>query len=250
MPLPAHLEPLCAAFIRGLDAALGDKLHAVYLYGAIAFPEADASGDVDFHVMIREPLTDTEQAGLKELHGSLARDYPPDGADMDGYYLLLEDAQRTTPPAHQFLPGVIDQSWALHCAHIRAGRYIRLRGPDPAEIYPAVSWPELEAALWQEHDFIARHLTAHPDYCILNLCRLIYSFQTHDVVVSKRFSATWAKAAFPQWSDLIDGALASYNRGHPAEDQAALAGWIAPFHEFAVGQIRSRLAGAGADGAD
>jgi len=38
MPLPAHLEPLCAAFTCGLDAVLGDKLHAVYLYGAIAFP--------------------------------------------------------------------------------------------------------------------------------------------------------------------------------------------------------------------
>jgi hypothetical protein len=188
VPLPAHLEPLCTAFIRGLDAVLGAKLCAVYLYGAIAFPEGDASGDVDFHVIVREPLTDIEKTGLKDLHAALARGFPPSGADMDGYYLLLDDARRTTPPAHQFLPGVSDQSWALSCAHMRAGRYIRLRGPDPAEIYPAVSWPELEAALWHEHDFIVKHLAEYPDYCILNLCRLIYSFQTRDVVVSKRFS--------------------------------------------------------------
>ena len=238
MPLPARLEPLCAVFIRGLDAALGDKLHAVYLYGAIAFPEADASGDVDYHVIIREPLTGAEKTGIEELHAMLARDYAPAGADMDGYYLLLDDARGTTPPAHQLLPGVIDQSWALHCAHIRAGRYIRLHGPDPAEIYPAVSWPELEAALWHEHDFIARHLTEYPDYCILNLCRLIYSFQARDVVVSKRFSAGWARAAFPQWSGLIDGARASYDLGHRAEDQAALAGQVASFYDFAVGQIQ------------
>jgi hypothetical protein len=65
MPLPAHLQPLCTAFIRGLDAVLGDKLHAVYLYGAIAFPEADASGDVDFHVIVREPLTDIKREGSR-----------------------------------------------------------------------------------------------------------------------------------------------------------------------------------------
>jgi len=241
MALPAHLEPLCTAFIHGLDAVLGDKLYAVYLYGAIAFPEADASGDVDFHAIVREPLTSVEMAGLKDLHAALARDYPPAGADMDGYYLLLDDARRTTPPVHQFLPGVIDHSWTLHCAHIRAGRYIRLRGPNPTEIYPAVSWPELEAALWQEHGFIAKHLTEYADYCILNLCRLIYSFQTRDIVVSKRFSAAWARAAFPKWSALIDGARASYDRGHPKEDQTLLAAQIAPFYEFAMEQIRVSL---------
>ena len=241
MPLPAHVKPLCTAFIRGLDTVLSDKLYAVYLYGALAFPEADATGDVDFHVIVREPLTDVETTGLKDLHAALARDYPPSGADMDGYYLLLDDARQTTPPVHQFLPNAIDHSWALHCAHIRAGRYIRLRGPDPTEIYPAVSWPELEAALWQEHDFVAKHLTEYPDYCILNLCRLIYSFQTRVVVISKHFSATWAKAAFPQWSPLIDGARASYDRGHPDEDQTLLAARIAPFYEFAMEQIHASL---------
>jgi hypothetical protein len=241
MPPPAHLEPLCAAFVHGLDAVLGDKVCAVYLYGAITFPEADASGDVDYHVIVREPLSGAEKAGLKALHAGLARDYPPAGADMDGYYLLLDDARRTTPPVHQFLPGVIDHSWALHCAHIRAGRYIRLCGPDPTEIYPAVTWAELEDALWQEHDFVAKHLTEYPDYCILNLCRLIYSFRTGDVVVSKRFSAGWAKAAFPQWSPLIDGAVASYERGHPKEDQALLAARIAPYYEFAMEQIQAAV---------
>jgi len=241
MPPPTHLEPLCTAFIRGLDAVLGDKLYAVYLYGAIAFPEADAGGDVDLHAIVREPLTDVEKAGLKDLHAALARDYPPSGADMDGYYLLLDDARRTTPPVHQFLPGAIDRSWALHCAHMRAGRCIRLRGPDPTEIYPAVSWPELEVALWQEHNFVAKHLPEYPDYCILNLCRLMYSFQTHVVVVSKRFSEAWAKAAFPQWSPLINGARASYDRGHPDEDQTLLAARIAPFYEFAMEQIHASL---------
>ena len=239
MTLPAHLEPCCAAFIQGLDVLLGDKLYAVYLFGALAFPEGGAGGDIDFHVILREMLTDREKAGLKDLHDTLDRDFGGPGWDMDGYYILLADARQTTPPAHQYLPGVVDHSWALHCAHMRAGRCIRLRGPEPTEIYPAVSWPELEAALSSEHTFVVQHLNEYPDYSILQLCRLMYSFQTRDVVISKRFSAAWAKAAFPQWSPLIDGALDSYDGGHPAEDLQALASHIAPFYEFAMERIHA-----------
>jgi hypothetical protein len=118
---------------------LGVKLYGVYLLGAVAFPGGDASGDLDFHVIVHEPLTDAEIAGIKELHATLARDYAPAGADMDGYYVRLDDARRTAPPAHQFLPGVVDRSWPLHCAHVRAGRYLRLIGPEPTGIYPLPS---------------------------------------------------------------------------------------------------------------
>lgn len=239
MSLPTQLEALAAAFVQGLDGVLGGKLHAVYVLGAIAFPEGDASGDVDFHVMVRERLTPEEKAGLQELHAALARDYPPAGADMDGYYLLLEEARRSAPPEHQFLPGVFDSSWALHCAHVHGGRTIRLRGPDPREIYPMVSWPDVEAALWGEMAFVEKHLSRYPDYAILQLCRLMYSFQTRDVVVSKRFCEGWAADAFPQWASLIRGARASYERGHPDEDQRALAGQVGPFYEFAVARIRA-----------
>lgn len=241
MQLPADLQVLCDAFLHGLEAVLGDKLYGVYLYGALTFPEGGAGGDVDFHVLLRQVLTGEEKTGLQNLHAALARDFPPAGADMDGYYLLLDDARQITPPAHQFLPGVIDNSWALHRAHIRAGRCLVLRGPDPALIYPPASWPELERALWGELEFIERHLTEYPDYCVLNLCRLMYSFQTRDVVVSKRFSAAWAGAAFPEWRPLIDGARGSYDRGHPAEDKALLAPQIQAFYDFSMEHIRASL---------
>jgi hypothetical protein len=66
----------------------------------------------------------------------------------------------------------------------------------------------------------------------------MYSFRTRDVVVSKRFSEGWAQATFPKWRALIEAARASYQRGHPEEDQRALATQIEPFYEFAMGEIR------------
>jgi len=46
------------------------------------------------------------------------------GAALDGYYILLEEARQTSPPRHQLLADMIDNSWALHREHIRAGRCI------------------------------------------------------------------------------------------------------------------------------
>ena len=88
--------------------------------------------------------------------------------------------------------GAIDHSWALHREHIRAGRRVILYGPDPDEIYPPAKWPEIESALLGELDFVEKHLHDYPDYCILNLCRLMYSFETSDVVVSKALAAELA----------------------------------------------------------
>ena len=238
MNVPHDIQDLGAALVQGLTAALGHKLYGVYVYGAVAFFEGGATGDVDFHVILKEPLTEGEKAALRALHDELARDYPPLGVDMDGYYILLADARRTSPPEHQFLPGVLDNSWALHRAHIRAGRRIVFCGPDPNEIYPPASWPELEQALQGELDYVEQHLTEYPAYCVLNLCRLIYSYRTRDVVISKRASAAWANETIPEWRALIEVALKSYDGQATAEERALLESQTRPFFEFALGRIR------------
>ena len=49
------------AFRDGLQAILGSKLVGVYLYGALAFPQAAPTGDIDFHVIPKETLTDDDR---------------------------------------------------------------------------------------------------------------------------------------------------------------------------------------------
>lgn len=241
MDVPREIQDLILAFLRGLQAAIESKLYGVYLYGAVAFPEGGATGDIDFHVILDEPPDEEEKAALHALHARLARDYPPLGAELDGYYILLQDARRTSPPEHQFLPGVFDNAWALHRTHIRAGRCIVLYGPDPKELYPPASWPELESALQGELEYVERHLSDYPAYCVLNLCRLIYSYRTRDVVISKRASAAWANEAFPRWQALIEAALRTYERRATPQDRALLETEVAPFFDFARERIRESL---------
>ena len=78
-----QIKDFYQAFVDGLDAVLGDKLFGVYLYGAVAFPESGPTRDINFHVILRETLTDGESAGLYDLHASLAREYPGLGGEKD-----------------------------------------------------------------------------------------------------------------------------------------------------------------------
>lgn len=111
---PAYIQDICQVFLDGLSAALGDKLYGVYLYGAVAFPETTHTCDIDFHVILEGSLTEKEHSALVQLRERLAREFPPLGGEMDGHYLLLEDARGTEQPGSQLTPFNIDDAWALH----------------------------------------------------------------------------------------------------------------------------------------
>jgi hypothetical protein len=245
MPIPNEIQGIAEALLSGLNAALGDKLYGLYLYGAWAFPESGATGDIDFHAILREAPTAVEKAEIEALHAALAERYPPLGAELDGYYILLKDALQTSPPRHQIYPHIVDHSWALHRAHMRAGRCFVLQGPDPLELFPAASWAELDEALQGELDFVEQHLEQYPAYGVLNLCRLIYSYETRDVVTSKRASSIWAEGRFPQWVPLIVAARKWYAHEATPDEEALLATEAARFFPFAWEQIASGRAQAG-----
>ena len=234
-----QVASLCSTFLEGLLELLGAKLHGVYLYGAVAFPETTYTGDIDFHVILDDSLTDDEITAANELHAALSRDFPPLGAELDGYYILLKDTRSLDPPTHQLRTDRVDGSWALHCAHIRAGRCIALYGPDPRFIYPEPGWSEIEKALRSEMAYVEEHLARYPDYCILNLCRLVYSYETRDVVVSKTIAATWAVDAFSQWRHLIELAQASYAGEATPEDRRFMIDEVGKLLCFARKRIRA-----------
>ena len=106
-----EIRDLCTAFLDGLESILGAKLHAVYLYGAVTFPETDYTGDVDFHVIVTGSPTEAERAALLGLHDRLARDFPPLGAELDGStscsLILVAQSGRGTccSPTSSTIPG-------------------------------------------------------------------------------------------------------------------------------------------------
>lgn len=241
MIIPRPLESLSFAFLDGLQKILGSKLVGLYLYGAAVFPDGGVVQDVDFHVILAAELVESEKQALQDLHAELAQAFPGQGDDMDGYYILLSEARRSEPPQHQFVP-VRDESWALHCAHIRAGRSCTVFGPDPLSIYPEPSWQELDQALLGELAFLRREIERYPAYAVLNLSRLIYSYAHREVVISKQAAAAWAKERYSNWAELIEAALAVYARQEGAAQRQLLQSQVSAYDRFAsrlIAQFRA-----------
>jgi hypothetical protein len=149
----------------------------------------------------------------------------------------MEEAKKKTPPQSEMWQRATDQAWALHRAHIRAGRYIHLHGGDPREIYLPSAWPEIEAALLEEIHFIEKNLDIYPDYCILNLCRLLYSFQTRNVVISKAKASEWSFEAIPEWKGLVELARKSYEGKATPQDRETMLREVKNFYRYATSQI-------------
>lgn len=238
MSISDEVSSICQAFVEGLKCILGEKLSGVYVYGSTAFPDTFHIADIDFHVILQSELTDDERSKLERLHESLAERFSPLGSELDGYYILLVDAHRKEPPRSQMWKRAIDEAWALHREHILAGRCAVLHGANPAEIYPPASWQEIERALYRELNYVKQHLHEYSDYCILNLCRLIYSFETKDVAVSKAKTVNWVYDKFPQWRQHIDLARKSYAGHATPEDRQFMHSEVGRFLEFSLARIK------------
>jgi hypothetical protein len=160
------------------------------------------------------------------------------GRDLDGYTILLADAERRAMPHDQVVGShVIDESWALHRAHIHAGRYHLVFGADPRGFVPLPDWPELVEGLDSELRFVVEN-PQHPQFGMLNLARLIYSWTTHDVVLSKYQAAQWALENLPQaYCAAIEAALRSYERRPRPEDRSLLDRTFPGFLSFATDRL-------------
>ena len=234
--LPSNVQKICDALVDGLIRILGGKLYGVYMYGAAVFPDSGPVTDIDCHVIVKDSLSNRDREDISRLYGELAEDYPPLGGELDAWYILLHDAREDSPPLNQLKPVMRDESWALHSAHIRAGRYITLFGPEPDEIFPVPSWEEISTALDHEIEYIKNNLN-YPAYCVLNLCRIMYSYQERDVVVSKRFTGIRAIDQFPKWTTLVQAALRTYEGTNTLADESRLQADMESFLEFALEYI-------------
>lgn len=237
--LPSRVRTLADELVAGLHEALGPRFAGAFLYGSVCFPPS-AVADFDAHVLVDAPLTDADRAAVSALRDRL-RDLPL-GDQTDVYFVTVEDAAGREPPTHQLDPQIRDTSWALHRAHVHAGRFVALHGPDPRTIVPVPSWQELDEALLGELEWMDdRALRDARAYCVLQLCRILYSFQTRDVVVSKLQAGVWAHAAVDvDHHPMIRRAIAAYADGtHRMDDE------VRGFHE----EMRRRIEAARAPGA-
>jgi hypothetical protein len=235
--LPQEIRAICDRLLDGLNAGLKDNLYGIYLYGAMVFPETRYIQDIDFHVIVKRKLSEPEKESVIKLHDQISEEFHISKDDLDGYYILLEDAGQIKTPWHQVYPDIPDDSWPLHIAHMRAGYCIVLYGPEPGTLLPEPTWNDLKASLDTTLKSTLEYMDVHPAYCILNFCRLLYSYTTRDVVVSKRGAADWVIKNYPEWKELVESALRVLEREERDGDRSNVQAGISGFQRFITGKI-------------
>ena len=224
--LPAEVRRACMRLGEELATLPGLDLVALWAYGAMTRPDRPRGpGDVDTHgVLGFRPGPHTVRR-IDEVHDAIARDL---GIEWDSWYILEEDARRAQPPRHAFREAYVDRAWSLHRAHWLAGEHVTLLGSTPGGLVVPPTWPELLDGLRHELSFIVRqreegrHDAPHAAYAVSNACRILYSVENRNVVVSKRAAALWALDHAPaDWHPAIRRALLVYD-GELAGDDAAI----------------------------
>jgi hypothetical protein len=213
-----------------LLTSLGSNLVGAYLHGSIAFPGFEpGAGDIDFYVVVHRSLNRSEINGLDHLHRSLATGFRF-RTKLDGFYISYATARRKKNPrglvyvAHGRIHlGGSDNAWALHREHFARSAYIRLYGPKASRIFPRAEWPEIRPALYRQLVYARRIIDSDPWWSVLNLCRLVYTFKTGRVALSKLGAASWALKRLPsRWNPLVRSAVKTYKGIADRRDRSTL----------------------------
>jgi len=201
-----------------------------YLFGSVAFRDFEPrAGDIDFYVVVRKPLTNRDISDLDRLHRALAAKHDS-GKRLDGFYIPLTKARKTRNPrglvygSHgRIHRGGVDDSWALHCEHFQGSTYIRLEGPRASRLFPTADWHSIRDTLYRQLVYSRKIIDTDPWWSVLNLCRLIYSFKTGKIVISKLGAADWALRELPsKWHPLIRSAIRTYRKAGNQRDNVIL----------------------------
>jgi hypothetical protein len=232
--LPAQARSACEQLQNALEEIIAADLLALWVHGAVTFPDRPRHlGDVDTHaVLARTPTTATTEA-IQRAHTAIARGT---GVEWDSWYILEQEARGALPPHYVLGKDIFDTAWALHRAHWLAGQYVLLAGLAPSDLVLTPSWGELQASLLAEVAFMEQVLAdslggpGHAAFVVWNACRILYSLETRNVVVSKRTAAHWALERLPsEWHPAIRAAENIYD-GQPApEDAVVLKACMVPF---------------------
>jgi len=216
-----------------------------YLFGSVAFPDYEPqTGDIDFYVVIRGHLTNKEISDLDLMHRSLAAKHDS-GRKLDGFYIPLAKTRKTRNPqglvfgSHgRIHRGGADDAWALHCEHFHGPGYIRLQGPRASHMFPTQDSNSIREALYRQLIYSRSIIRTDPWWAVLSLCRLVYSFKTGRIVISKLGAANWALGELQsRWHPLIRSAIRAYKKVGNRRDNAILKRDARKFLGFASVQI-------------
>ncbi|MBN1372743.1 MAG: DUF4111 domain-containing protein [Anaerolineaceae bacterium] len=241
-PTPyAEANAAVEGLLDGVKAVLGKQMVGLYLYGSLAGGDFDPqTSDIDFLVVTREALGESQVAALEAMHTRLWAAGPKMTAKLEGKYLPLVDLPRFDAQAGpfptvnegEFFLAKQESDWIIQRWVLRE-QGVTVMGPPLAPLIEPVLPEMLRGAVlgylrewWKP--MLARparlESSEYQAYAILSMCRALYTLRNGEIA-SKPVSAHWAQAEFGGWAGLIESAL-SWRQGGELGLAREAADWI------------------------
>ena len=224
MTAHALLNRICDEY----RAILGSKLTGVYLHGSLAFGCFTwATGDIDFLVVVEEPLTQAEKETLIRVLLDMTPDAPPKGFEMS--VVLRKDCAPVVHPvpfelhfsnAHKVRAEAdlsaycrdmhgVDPDLAAHFVVVRAVGQT-LYGPPVEAVFGEVPRSDYVDSILSDVENAEADIAGNPVYVTLNLCRVLACLQD-GLMLSKQQGGQWGLTHLPEaYHPLLRSALAAY----------------------------------------
>jgi len=219
--LYADINRLLEGLLSRMRHVLQEKLAGLYLYGSLATGDFDPeSSDIDLLAATSSDVSGAEFDALRVMHLDFARDNPAWEDRVEVAYLSVA-ALRTfrserspiavVSPGEPFHMSEAGSDWLMNWYAVRE-QGVALFGPPAETLIAPISREEFAACVrdyaadWGERIKGVRDRKEQA-YAILTMCRALRLHRTGEQA-SKRQAALWAQEELPQWSGLIQSALA------------------------------------------
>jgi predicted nucleotidyltransferase len=222
----AAVNQILNLMLSNVQEILEDQFIGMYLFGSLANGDFDEYSDIDVLVVTEGEISKSAFSALLELHKKINQLDSPWALQIEASYIPRKALRRFDPTdnSHPHMDRGNDEvlhmmphesDWIVQ-RHILRERGIVITGPALQELIDPVSQDELRRAvvnvlpLWtrsilEDPSLIKRR--GYQSYCVLTLCRMLYTLE-HGGVLSKPRAATWAmKNLDPRWKPLIERAL-------------------------------------------
>jgi predicted nucleotidyltransferase len=219
----ADINRLLESLLYHVRHIFQERLVGLYLYGSLTTGDFDPiSSDIDLLAVTSSQITASEFDALRSMHRELTRDNLEWEDRIDVVYLpvtALREFRSEKSPIVIISPG--------EPFHVREGETLRdwlqnwyvvresglaLFGLPPKAIIPPITREEFVEAVRRYAAEVSERVRHEMDrknqaYTILTMCRALHVHRTGKQA-SKREAALWAQEELPEWSGLIQSALA------------------------------------------
>jgi predicted nucleotidyltransferase len=219
-PFP-DINWLLESLLSRMRHILQERLVGLYLYGSLTTGDFDpASSDIDLLALTSTDVSGAEFEALRAMHLEFARENPGWEDRVEVAYLsatALRTFRSERSPIAVISPGEpfhlteAGREWLMNWYVVRENG-MALFGPAAEALIDPITREEFVECVRGYVAELSERIKGTPDrkgqaYAILTMCRALHLHRTGETA-SKGQAAAWAQEELPQWSGLIQSALA------------------------------------------